>query len=158
MKSSYVFTTAVLVLSTLLTTSCNSKKSKSVAAQQLDIVEPFDLTFSEGGGMTGIVESYHIASTGNIDFFKKYPGQQDSLVWSKQVPTNELAKLQQSLLSSNILSQPLNERGNMTSNLTYTTADTSYSLSWAGVGGTSEMSSDMKQWLAQLKTLLQTEK
>lgn len=142
-----------LIFTALVSTSCNSKKSKAVSSQQLDMTEPFDITYSEGGGLTGLVEFYHITSTGTVEFFQKRPGQQDSLMWSKEVPTHELAKLQQSLVSSTILDQPLNDKGNMTSSLTYATADTSYSLFWSGAGAASDVSPELKAWLAQLKNL-----
>jgi hypothetical protein len=150
MKKLLLFSTAAFVLMASITISCGSKKSKSVATQQLALVEPFDIIYSEGGGLTGLVESYHLSSSGSIDFMQKRPGQQDSLVWSKQVPANELVKLQQSLLSSTILNQPLNSKGNMTSYLTYTTADSTYSLSWPMSNAPEELS----QWIGQLKNVL----
>jgi len=149
------FFLSAIAMSALILISCTSKKTKSIAIQQLEIAEPFNIIYSEGGGLTGLVESYHILSTGTIEYFQKMPGRQDSLIWSKKVPANELAKLQNSLTTSNILNQPLNDTGNMTSNLTYSTLDTSYSLSWAGAGAAAEISPEMKQWLAQLKSLLQ---
>ncbi len=153
MKSNIIIST--LVISSLVLASCNSKKSKTVSTQQLTIAEPFDLTYSEGGGITGIIESYHLKSSGTIKYFKKLPSQQDSLIWTKEAPTDELTTLQQSLLSSNILNESLNGKGNMTSRLIYATSDTSHSLSWAGVGAAGDVSPELKSWLAQLKKLLQ---
>ena len=145
----------VLIFTSLKITSCNSKKSKAFDSQQLYIAEDFNITYSEGGGITGLIEIYHLSSSGAIEHFRTLPGQQDSLIWSKEVETTELVELQQSLLESNILNETLNEKGNMTTKLTYTTADTSYSFTWAGTGSMSDISEELKLWLTQLKSLLQ---
>ena len=146
---------SVLILTFLLFTACNSKKAQSIDSQELGITEPFDITYSEGGGLTGMVDTFHLNSSGAVEHFRSLPGQQDSLISSKNVPTTELAKLQQSLLASTILNEQLDKKGNMTTKLTYATADTAYSFSWPGAGATSEMSQDLKKWLAQLKIILQ---
>lgn len=137
--------------------SCHSKNAQTVASQKLEILQPFDISYSQGGGLTGQVDSYHIASTGRIEHIAKMPGKNDSLIWTKEVSTNELAKLQESLTASGILQESLNEQGNITTRLTYMTADTAYILSWAGAGAMGDVSMDMKKWLAQLKNLLQQE-
>ena len=152
MRIRIFFFTLVL---TAVVISCNSKKAQSIQTQQLDITEPFDISYSEGGGITGQVDSYHLASTGLVEHFIKMPGRSDSLIWRKNISEEELARLQHALTASSILNETLKTRGNMTSSLTYATADTSYNFSWAGVGAMSEVSPDMKKWLVQLKALLQ---
>ena len=145
---------SVLLISIVLF-SCNSKKSKTTV-HQLEISEPFEITYSEGGGITGQVQSYHINSSGLIEYFIKMPGESDSLVWSRQVATEKLAHLQNSLTSSSILNESIQSSGNMTSSLTYATADTSYNFSWAGVGSMSDAPADMKKWISQLKLVLES--
>ena len=86
-----------MLFAAILITSCNSKKAQSVSVQQAALAEPFQMVYSEGGGITGQIDSYQINSNGLVEHFRTQPGKDDSLMWSKHVSINELAELQQSV-------------------------------------------------------------
>lgn len=122
----------------LLDTGCNKPPGEkphkeSVGREEKTISQPaehFTITIGSGGGFTGAFQGYTFYSDGKVEYWQRYGAKQDSIMWTTEVEPEQLETFQQRLAQSGMLEKTIQEKGNMTTMVTYDTPDTSYYWTW----------------------------
>ena len=95
---------------------------------------PFEITISRGGGFTGLVRGYHLHDDGRVVAWSRMPGQPDSVLWQTQSHPDSVGRLRAGLERSGTLGRTYRLASNMTTAITYSAGDSSYTWSWGQAG------------------------
>ena len=95
---------------------------------------PFQITLSRGGGFSGFFRGYHLYEGGRIEAWSHMPGKRDSVLWQTQVHPDSIGRLRDGLERSGALETVHRSNGNMTTHVSYSTDDTTFSWSWGNSG------------------------
>ena len=146
----FPFLAALIIYLSFFISCCSTKSTPSHVETQAAI-SPFEITYSETGGLTGMRQSYLLQSTGKAAVHQQLPGKKDSVIWAGTFKADEIARLQKELEACGLSDMKLSGRGNVTSSLVYATADTSYEYSWAGAGAMADIPDSLKSWISHYK-------
>lgn len=137
----------------LMTMTCQHCFSKKETPPDNPV---YSISFSEGGGFTGLKKGYTIHNDGNAEHWEHYPARDKTILWKKQTQSDKIAGFRMDLEQSDILKKRYKDAGNMTTILTYQVADTTYLWSWKGIGDNDNVPSELKQWFPRFRNYVRS--
>ena len=108
--------------------------------------EAFKITIASGGGFTGLYKGYTLHSEGQVMHWQRFAAGRDSTIWAAQGAANKILNFKLQLEKSGAPRQTIQETGNMTTTVTLTLQDTSYTWSWPGTGVNDNTPDIFKEW------------
>jgi len=119
-------------------------------AAQKNPVTPYVIKYSEGGGFTGLVRGYDIASSGEVVHWELTPGAEKRILWKENADQSQIQGLREILRKSGIFDRSVDQRGNMTTVLGYESGGQSYSWSWPGSGPAAQVPEELREFIPEL--------
>ena len=92
------------------------------------------MDISRGGGVTGIWKGYTLYPSGKVEHWQEY-GATKSVLWSGKSEPQKILEFKLALDDAGILSENIQQYGNMTTIVKLQTADTSYVWAWHDTNG-----------------------
>lgn len=111
----------------------------------------FTLSIATGGGFTGLVSGYTLHSDGRVTHWQRYPAGKDTMLWSTHADSTHIAQLRQMLLDAGMTQETIRGSGNITTTVSYTTADSTYTWSWSGTGPESDLPPEVARWYRRVE-------
>jgi hypothetical protein len=113
----------------------------------------FTITLSETGGISGGTSRYVFKSNGQYAVYDAMPVGDDEKTASGTVDRSRLRTLYHQMLKSAQSGKIYRQKGNITTSVYLTTADTSYTWRWPGAGKNAQVPADLKSWFDDLVEL-----
>lgn len=107
------------------------------AAQKNDtalFTQPFEISLSTGGGVSGLVNGYILSSDGSIKRFSKWPGKDREVEAVGSLDLRDLLAIKHEVDEKKLFELNLKDYGNMTTYLHVTDGDHSTVLNWKSDG------------------------
>ena len=96
--------------------------------------EPFSFSLSSGGGFTGQVSGFTLASDGTVKEWERRGAGADSTLWETRIPAGRILDFRKRLEQGGAKGISLQGSGNMTTVVKLRLPDTLYLWSWSGAG------------------------
>lgn len=110
----------------------------------------FEITIASGGGVTGLYSGYTLFSDGRVDHWKRFPGKEQTIVWTTKEEPGRIDTLRNQLVRSGMLGKTHQETGNMTVSASYRVADSDYTWSW-DANDADDLPAELERWYAAVK-------
>lgn len=144
----------LLSLCLLLSIGCKSNTRNNLVTDQK--IQPgqsteksnefIKMTIATGGGFTGLWNGYSLYPDGKIERWQRFPAKADSILQTVHTDNSKVTEFSQNLLQSGMIGKTYQNPGNMTTVITFTLPDTTYSWSWSGTGATEDLPVELKNW------------
>ena len=92
----------------------------------------FSFSVSSGGGFTGLVRGCRMESEGRIVAFERRGAQGESILWTHSTDAGRIRSFAEDLQNSGVLGRTVQQHGNVTASIVYSTADSTFVWTWAG--------------------------
>jgi hypothetical protein len=108
--------------------------------------DTFKISFSRGGGFTGLVRGYTLYSDGVVQHWQRMPAGPDSILWTMTVEPAQIQAFKQQLHDTGMLEKTLDETGNLTTVVLLESPRDHYRWSWSGVSPPEALPPAFKAW------------
>jgi hypothetical protein len=109
--------------------ACGQKMLDKPAEQNTSV--PFKLVIANSGGFSGLSTGFTLDQTGRIEHWQHFPAGKDSILWSRQTKSSSILTFKKQLEDLGVLNRRIQQSGNMTTQVTYTLPDTTYTWYWS---------------------------
>ncbi len=115
------------------------------------VVDTFKISFSRGGGFTGLVSGYTLHSDGVVQHWQRMPAGPDSILWAMTVEPAQIQTFKQQLHDTGMLEKKLDETANLTTVVVLESPSHQYRWSWSGVSPPESLPLAFKAWCEQVE-------
>ena len=131
-KNSLVALFSVIAL--LSIDGCCSCRDAAQNKDEVLFTQPFEISLSTGGGVSGLVNGYILSSDGSIKRFSKWPGKDREMEAVGSLDLRELLAIKNEVDEKKLFELNIKDYGNMTTYLHVTDGNRSTVLNWTSDG------------------------
>ena len=113
--------------------------------------QPFSFSLSSGGGFTGLVSGFTLASDGTVKEWERHGGGADSTLWETRIPGDRIVEFRKRLEQGGAKGISLQGSGNMTTMVKLRLPDTLYLWSWSGAGVSESVPEPFRSWYPEVR-------
>jgi len=93
-------------------------------------IDVFNLRLSKSGDSTAVIAGYTLTNAGDIIYWQQYPGKPESVLEKIRIEPAATNRYRKELLDLELLETKIENPGNFTYRIVYSTDSTSYSWVW----------------------------
>jgi hypothetical protein len=113
--------------------------------------QPFSFSLSSGGGFTGQISGFTLASDGTVKEWERRGAGADSTLWETRIPAGRILDFRKRLEQGGAKGISLQGSGNMTTLVKLQLPDTLYLWSWSGTGVSESVPEPFRSWYPEVR-------